>query len=99
MRVISLLEGLVRGYYLIGLSGTPRIEPDRGRFAAPVSGFAIAAGRPTGSVTDTWLVGSISALLRGIVAKARDLTFSPLAGGMVGSPTLLVKGLELRRQP
>ena len=46
----------------------------------------------------TWLVGSVPALLGGILAKARDLTFFPIHGGMVGSPTLLVKGLELRKK-
>ncbi|MCP3959242.1 MAG: hypothetical protein GY719_15435 [bacterium] len=99
LRVASLLENLGRGYYLIGLAGAPRIEPGYGRFAAPVDGFAIAGGRPTGPVTGTWLVGSVSALFKGIVAVARDLTFSTVGAGLVGSPTLLVKGLELRQQP
>ncbi len=98
IRAVSLIQNLSRGYYLIGLSGSPRIDPDFSRFAAPVSGFAIASGRPTGTVARAWLVGSVSALLNGIVAKARDLTFSSIGGGMVGSPTVLVKGLELRQQ-
>lgn len=98
LRVASMIEDLTRGYYLIHLAGPPRVEADLSRFAAPVSGFAIAGGRPTGTVAEAWLVGSVSTLLCGIVAKARDLTFSTVRGGMVGSPTLLVKGLELRQQ-
>lgn len=97
-RVASLLEGISRGYYLIGTSGTPRIEPDHDRFAIPVSGFAMAGGRPRGAVAGAWLVGSVSTLLKGIVAKARDLSFSPIGGSMVGAPTLLVMGLELRQR-
>ncbi len=98
VRVASLIESLTRGYYLIHLAGPPRVEPDFSRFAAPVSGFAIAGGQPTGTVAGAWLVGSVSTLLGGIIAKARDLTFSTVRGGMMGSPTLLVKGLELRQQ-
>ncbi len=97
-RVASLLENVGRGYYLIDTTGAPRIEPSRDRFAVPVSGFALAGGRPRGAVAGAWLVGSVATFLRGIVAKARDLSFSPIGSGMVGSPTLLVKGLELRRQ-
>lgn len=97
VRVGALLGGLGRGYYLIGLAGPPRVEPDLSRFAAPVAGFAITGGRPTGPVAGAWLAGSVPAFLAGIVAKARDLSFSSVGGGMIGAPTLLVKGLELRR--
>ncbi len=96
-RAASLLESISRGYYLIGTSGAPRIEPDGDRFAVPVSGFAMAAGRPRGAVSGAWLAGSVSTLFKGIVAKARDLSFSPIGGSLVGAPTLLVKGLELRK--
>jgi predicted Zn-dependent protease len=97
-RVTSLLEDVGRGYYLIGTSGAPRFEPARDRFALPVSGFAMSGGRARGAVAGAWLVGSVSALFKGIVAKARDLSFSPIGRGMVGSPTVLVKGLELRQR-
>ncbi|MEM7582393.1 MAG: metallopeptidase TldD-related protein [Acidobacteriota bacterium] len=98
VRAAELIQNLTRGYYLIGLDGPPRIHSDYSRFAAPVRGFAIAGGKPTGTVARVWLVGSVSTLLNGIVSKARDLTFSAIGGGMVGSPTVLVKGLELRQQ-
>ncbi len=98
-RVASLLEGISRGYYLIGSAGAPRIDKDYTRFAVPVSGFAMAGGRASGAVAGAWLVGSVSAFFNGIVAKARDLSFSPIGSSMVGAPTLLVKGLELRHRP
>ncbi len=99
VRVASLLESIGRGYYLIGAAGTPRIEPGYERFALPVSGFSISGGRPRGAVAGVWLVGSVSTLLRGIVAKARDLSFQPIGTSMVGAPTMLIKGLELVHKP
>jgi predicted Zn-dependent protease len=93
--VASLVADLARGYYLLALDGEPRIDGDR--FTAPVAGFAIDRGAATGSLTGAWLTGSIPALLTGVVAVARDLTFLPSASGLVGSPTVLVKGLELRQ--
>ncbi len=96
--VADLLGEITRGYYLLDLEGDPRIDLATDRFAAPVCGFAVDGGRATGSVTRTWLVGTISGLLTGLVAKARDLTFLPLHG-MIGAPTALVRGLELRHKP
>ena len=103
-RVAELLEDLSRGYYLIGTSGTPRIDDNHERFAVPVSGFAISGGRPSGAVSSAWLVGAVSTLLNGLVAKARDLSFSPIGHSMVGAPTVLVKGTRatpegLNRRP
>ena len=95
----ELLGSLSRGYYLLATHGSVKLEPGFKRFAVPVSGFAIEGGRPTGSISGTWLVGTVSAFLKGLVTAARDLTFSPLGGGMIGAPTLLVKGLELRHRP
>jgi hypothetical protein len=46
-------------------------------------------------VARAWLCGGIGDLLQGIVGTGRDLTFLPLTG-MIGAPTVLVTGLELR---
>jgi hypothetical protein len=46
-------------------------------------------------VAGAWLCGGIGTFLRGIAGVARDLTFQPL-DGMIGAPTVLVAGLELR---
>ncbi len=96
--VADLLGEVARGYYLLDLEGEARIDLEADRFAAPVCGFAIGGGRATGSVTGAWLVGTVTGLLSGMVAKARDLTFLPLHG-MIGAPTILVRGLELRHKP
>lgn len=95
----ELLSGLPRGFYLLDTEGPARLDPESLRFAVPVCGFAIEGGRSTGSITGTYLVGSVGTLLQGLLAVARDLTFLPMAGGMIGSPTVLVKSLELRRRP
>ncbi|MCP4664241.1 MAG: hypothetical protein GY856_53330 [bacterium] len=96
--VASLIENLSRGYYLLDTEGAPRVAVDDNRFAVPVCGFAIEGGRPTGSITGAWLAGSVSSFLNGIVTTARDLSFLPISGGMVGAPSLLIKGLELRQR-
>lgn len=90
----SLLSGVSRGYYLLALEGEVRRHDDR--FAAPVAGFALSGGRPTGPIAGAWLTGTVAGLLNGLVAVARDLTFSPVGDGLVGSPSVLVRGVELR---
>lgn len=95
--VVSLLESMRRGYYLLATEGGVKIEA--GRVAVPVRGFAIDDGRPTGSVTGAWLTASIPTLLTGILGTARDLTFQMRGSGIWGAPTLLIRGLELRHHP
>ncbi len=95
--VLSLVEEIQRGYYLLDTEGPPRIDLELNRFAVPVCGLAIAAGRASGSLSGVWLTGSVASFFSGILALGRDLTFLPALGGVVGAPTLLVRGLELRR--
>lgn len=97
LRVGSLLADLPRGYYLIGATGSPRLEAKNQRFALPVEGFEIDGGRAQGPVGQCWLTGSFTTLFTGIVAAARDLGFQPIRSQLIGAPTLLVRGLELRR--
>lgn len=94
--VASLLTGLSRGYYLLSCDGAPQIDFEKRRFRLPVSGFAIADGQPTGSISRAELTGTLPALLSGIQAKARDLTFFMASVGLIGSPTIRLRGLELR---
>ncbi|HVR98031.1 MAG TPA: metallopeptidase TldD-related protein, partial [Thermoanaerobaculia bacterium] len=93
--VAALLGSLERGYYLIDVTGGGRFDFAADRFALPVCGFAVHGGRASAPVAGAWLTGGIGAFLQGIQATGRDLTFHPL-DGMIGSPTLLVSGLELR---
>jgi PmbA protein len=94
----SLLSAMARGYYLLDATEAGRFDLEGDSFALPVCGFAVQGGRATAPVAGAWLSGSVGALLRGLQAVGRDLFFLP-AGGMIGSATLLVTGLELRQSP
>lgn len=96
--VAALLGAIPQGYYLIDTTGPGRFDLATDRFALPVCGFAVETGRASAPVARAWLCGGIGAFLKGIVGVGRDLTFHPL-DGMIGSPTLLVTGLELRAGP
>lgn len=93
--VAALLGSIARGYYLIDVAGGGRFDPGGGTFALPVCGFAVEGGRASAPVARAWLCGGIGDLLQGIAGTARDLTFLPLTG-MIGAPTVLATGLELR---
>jgi len=96
--VADLLAAAGDGAYLIDAEGAVRVEPAGGRFAVPVSGFALAGGRAVGGLGRLRLSGTLAGWLGGVRAVARDLAF--VAGdGMFGSPTLLVDGLELSADP
>jgi predicted Zn-dependent protease len=96
--VSSLLGAVAQGYYLIDVTGSGRFDLAGDRFALPVCGFAVQSGRASAPVAGAWLCGGIGTFLKGIAGVGRDLTFHPL-DGMIGSPTALVTGLELRAGP
>ncbi len=95
VRAAELVSGVARGFYLLATVGGGAFALAEDRFALPVCGFALRDGGSSGAFSRAWLSGTISGLLRGVRAAARDLEFFPLAG-MTGAPTLLVAGLELR---
>jgi len=96
--VAALVGAVRRGAYLLDATAAPRIDLETDRFALPACGLTLEKGRAVAPLAGAWLHGRISALLRGLAATARDLTFLPL-DGMLGSPTLLVTGLELSAGP
>lgn len=93
--VTDLLAAVTRGYYLLDATGSARFDFDADRFSLPVCGFSVQAGRAVAPVAPAVLAGAITALLANLEGVARDLAFLPL-DGLLGSPTLLVQGLELR---
>ena len=93
--VRSLLAGLARGLYLLDVDGAGRFDFEAGRFELPVVGFAVDGGAASHPVAGARLTGAIGALLRGVEGVGRDLSFLPVAGGLIGSPTLLVTDLEI----
>ena len=92
--VAALLAEIRQGHYLLEPTGPARYDAVADRFLLPVCGLAIAGGRATAPVAAACLCGSASALFKGLAGVGRDLSFLPL-DGMIGSPSLLVNGLEL----
>jgi predicted Zn-dependent protease len=97
-RAVQLVQGVSRGYYLMDGGRPAQVDVSEDRFALPVCGYRMEGGQARGAIAKTVLCGSVRALLRGIQAVAADLEFLPL-GGMVGSPTMLVTGVELKKAP
>lgn len=95
VRAGELLQQVARGYYLMEADGGGRFDFESDSFELPVCGFEVRTGRATAPVAGCALAGSISGFLHGLQAVARDLQFLPGAG-MLGSPSALVTGLELR---
>lgn len=90
----ALLERVTRGYYFTDALGPGIFDPVANRFRLPVCGLQVRSGRAVQAVARAVLTGRLSALLGGIQAVGRDLAFVP-AAGFVGSPSLLVTGVEL----
>jgi len=95
VKVADLLADLARGYYLLEATGAPRVDWEAGTFRVPVCGFAVERGQAKGAVSEVWLCGAVGAFLRGVQAVGKDLAFFPY-DGMVGAPTVLATGVELR---
>jgi predicted Zn-dependent protease len=95
VRASELLQEVARGYYLLDATGQGQFEFDEDSFQLPVCGFEVRGGRATSPVTGTHLCGSITAFLHGLQGVARDLQLLPF-GAMIGSPSALLTGLELR---
>lgn len=94
----DLITAVARGFYWLDVVGPVTVDFVADRFAFEVCGFEVAQGAAQRSIGRTWLCGGVGALARGVRAAARDLAFTPAGGGMVGAPTLLVAGLEIRRE-
>lgn len=90
----DLLGSISRGYYLVEPLGAGVFDFDGDRFRLPVCGFSLQRGGTLAPLSRVWLEGGIGALLRGIQAVARDLTFHP-HGAAIGAPTLLVSGVGI----
>jgi PmbA protein len=92
----SLLSELSDGFYLLDAGEGGSYDLAGGSFSLPVWGFRIAGGRPLHPLGETSLVGDPRRLLHAVCGVARDLRFVPL-WAMIGSPSLLVRGLTLHQ--
>ncbi len=94
----EMLREVARGYYLIDVDGAPRVDLAGDRVSIPVVGFRIEGGAAVGALAGAAVEAGLGSLLRHVETAGRDLTFFPLAGGMIGAPTLRVSGVEIRRR-
>ena len=92
----ALAASVRRGFHLLDTLGPGRFDLAADRLAIPVCGVTLRGGRPEEPFTDTWLCGGIGAFLQGVRAVAGDLAFQSL-DGLIGAPSVLAGGLELRR--
>lgn len=103
----SIRSGIVHGCYLVDRAHDGRchatFEPspnsragylEEGRFEVDTIGLVIRRGDVLGEAPRVRLTGSLRQLLQGIRATGDDLRFLP-APGAVGSPTLLLTGLQV----
>jgi predicted Zn-dependent protease len=93
----DLVGSLSRGYYLLDSAPRAHVDFPADRFALEVRGFEMLGGQVKGAVAGVRLTGRVSSLLAGVRAVGRDLVFEPAGFGLVGSPSLLLGGLELRQ--
>jgi PmbA protein len=92
----ALLSELADGFYLLDAGEGGSYDLAGGSFSLPVWGFRIVNGRPLHPLGEATLVGDPRRLLHAVCGVARDLRFVPL-WAMIGSPSLLVRGLGLRQ--
>ena len=103
----SIRTGIVHGCYLLDRAHDGRchatFEPatsggagrlEEGRFEVDAVGLVIRRGAVLGEAPRVRLTGSVRQLLQGIRAIGDDLRFVP-APGAIGSPTLLLTGLQV----
>lgn len=91
----SLVADLARGYYLVAAAGDGLFDLAGDRFALPVTGFVVDGGRAHAPLAGGVLSGGLGTLLRGVERVGRDLELAAVGAGMIGSPSLLVIGLEV----
>ncbi|MBZ0088905.1 MAG: hypothetical protein K8H90_00860 [Thermoanaerobaculia bacterium] len=97
-RAGELIAGVTRGYYLVEVTGQPRVDWKSGRLSVPVCGFHLDQGKARAPLAGAWFETTVAGFFRSVQVAARDLAFFPLAA-MVGSPSLLVSGPEIRSSP
>jgi PmbA protein len=90
--VTSMEEGIIITH-LSGLhSGANQVSGD---FSLAAHGFYVRNGKVETAVNQMTIAGNFYDLLYSILDIGSDLEFSPGAGGSIGSPSLLVKGLSV----
>jgi len=87
----ALLEGLNRGVLVDEVMGLHTVDPISGDFSLGCSGHWVEKGRKIHPVKSIAIAGNLFDLFRKVSAVGEDLRFF----GGVGSPSLLVEGLNI----
>lgn len=92
----ALLQTLGDGLLINELDGLHSgVDAISGDFSLSARGFRVEGGKKTTPVEQIVLSGNFYELLMNITAVGSDLKFGLPSGGAVGSPTLLIKGLNV----
>jgi len=87
----ELIREIERGIYVIEVMGMHTANPVSGDFSVGISGIYIEKGEMKYPVRETVISGNLLQLFQNIVALGTDLHFY----GNIGSPTLLVEGIDI----
>ncbi|MEM6701430.1 MAG: metallopeptidase TldD-related protein [Acidobacteriota bacterium] len=92
--VSQLVGELGGGYYFIDVTGPVRRHFSEGWLEVPVCGFQVRGQRATAQVRGARLRLDLRHVFHSILGAGRDLRFRPRRG-CIGSPSLLVEGVEV----
>ncbi len=84
------MESLYRGVIIEEVMGLHTVDPISGDFSLGCSGYWVERGEKAYPVKSIAVAGNLFDLFRDVIAVGNDLRFL----GSVGSPSLLIKGLE-----
>lgn len=87
----KIIKFVDRGVYIIEVMGMHTANPVSGDFSVGISGIYIEKGELKYPVKETVISGNVLEVFKNIKAVGDDLTFF----GNIGSPTLLVEGVDI----
>lgn len=87
----DLIKQVERGVYVIEVMGMHTANPVSGDFSVGISGVYIENGQMKHSVKETVISGNVMEVFKNIKAAGNDMRFF----GNIGSPTLLVEGVDI----
>jgi PmbA protein len=92
----ALMEKLGDGVFITELEGLHAgVDSISGDFSLSARGFRVEGGKKTTPVEQIVVSGNFYDLLENIEAIGNDLRFSMPSGGSIGSPSLIIKSINV----
>lgn len=92
----ELIAGMDRGIVVVDLQGAHSgANPVSGDFSLGAFGYLVEGGKIVRPVNQITIAGNFIAMLQDVIGVGNDLNFGLPTGSMIGSPSLLVKGLAV----